>query len=455
MKSAFSIITSRKIESFFLFYIILQPILDLLSYFGLSISLPIRGLVMVVGFYYLLKFPNKKIRKASIIYLVVLGAFLAINLVNNLIIKSPFFLFNEFSYSIKIAYVIEMIIVYSAVFISINSYIDWKYIVQRNITWNMFAIGVVMLIATLMGTGKLSYLNPNKLGHSGWFFSANELSAILAMGFGILILFVVGKSNVKLKLYLLPIGILTLWSMLTIGTKVGLFSAIIILIISLAVSLIYSLVKKENWHNLLLIFIFFVFLIAIVPHTPVGKNLNIDYTIIEKPLDRGNTEEKKPDQNQDNNVESEQDKENVSKITKNVLSGREDFFSMHVSMFKEAPISQKLLGMGPGGNYDKKLKLIEMDFLDWFFAYGFVGFIIFALPLIYMGASIVNIAFKSRLRLFTPEFFMITSSVVLGLGIAFVAGHILLNPASGFYLSILIAYLYVMSMEHNMKLLRK
>lgn len=63
-------------------------------------------------------------------------------------------------------------------------------------------------------------------------------------------------------------------------------------------------------------------------------------------------------------------------------------FKTYKQYYKDAPLSQKLFGMGYAGNYTDKIKLIEMDFHDLFFAFGIVGFLIYLIPLLYFGIKL-------------------------------------------------------------------
>lgn len=120
-------------------------------------------------------------------------------------------------------------------------------------------------------------------------------------------------------------------------------------------------------------------------------------------------------------------------------------------MYKVAPVSQKLLGMGPGGNYEENLKIVEMDFFDWFFGYGIIGFCLFILPIIYFGIMVIKNMFQFKFKQVDRTFLVLGTAIGLGLGIAAVAGHILMNPASGIYFSILLAYFYVLSKGDHLK----
>jgi cation transport ATPase len=145
-------------------------------------------------------------------------------------------------------------------------------------------------------------------------------------------------------------------------------------------------------------------------------------------------------------LEKEQKKENQENL---IFSGRQVYEERHKQFFKEAPMSQKLLGMGYAGNYkynEQKQpdpKLIEMDFHDLFYDFGIIGFALLMIPFIYYGLRIL-LAFITRFKeIFNIKYGMITASLVLALGIAYIAGHILTAPGVGIYFVVLLAYLIV------------
>ncbi|MRB24742.1 hypothetical protein GH839_28555, partial [Bacillus thuringiensis] len=89
---------------------------------------------------------------------------------------------------------------------------------------------------------------------------------------------------------------------------------------------------------------------------------------VEKPEEKAKIEEEVKKE-----LEKEQKKENQENL---IFSGRQVYEERHKQFFKEAPMSQKLLGMGYAGNFkynEQKQpdpKLIEMDFHDWFYDFG-------------------------------------------------------------------------------------
>ena len=347
----------------------------------------------------------------------------------NYLLKDPYFLVQEVTYAIKTIYVIEMLLVYTAVFLSIKKRQDWEKTIQRAIFFNISVIGIVMLLATITSTGNRSYETAVKQGHSGWFYSANDLSAILAISFGVMLLYSI-QAKSKKWLYV-PFLLLTAWAMMTVGTKVGLGALIIGLVAALFLTIIRLFLKKGSWLNLAILAGTLLLSLAYIPYSAIGNNIGITF-FQQTEGDQSNSEEQK-------STIAQQD------MTYKVMSGRELFLKNVVSYYNEAPLLQKFIGMGPGGNYKEKLKLIEMDFLDWFYGYGVVGFLLLMLPLLFFIVMILKGMFRRLQLVFTPSFFMVGLSVVLALGIAAVAGHILLNPASGIYFAIFLSYLYTLS----------
>ncbi|HEX7065265.1 MAG TPA: O-antigen ligase family protein [Bacillales bacterium] len=430
-----------KIEMFFVIYIVLQPLLDVTAFFHLPVSDVFRVFVMFLGFFYLLMNRHRKGHQYAILYLFLLGAVLLANLINSYILKNPFFLSIEVIYVIKTAYFAEMLVVYAFVFRSISEYPDWQKWIQRNAYIAMSIIGIVMLIATITGTGRRSYGSLAKEGHSGWFFSANELGAILAMGIGLMLLYLLNRNKGTIKLMLTPLIMLVIWSMLMIGTKVGLGAALIILGIALVIALVETLLDRRNWLNLAIVTPLLILTVFIVPYMPVGNN--VDFDVFSKWIGKIDLPLEQSTQLEEENLDEKQNLE----VKKELLSGRGDFLRKTWEEYQKAPLSQKLLGMGRGGNYEEVPKLIEMNFFDWFFNFGILGFALLITPMVYLGFLIIKQLCQARFKQLNRTTLLVGAEVVLGLGSAFMAGHILSSPASGIYLAILIGYLYTLTLD--------
>ncbi|MCP3031465.1 O-antigen ligase family protein [Halobacillus sp. A1] len=437
----------RFMEIYLIVFILLQPILDITAYINLPISEPIRVLTLFLGLIYVLLSPYKRAKLFSISYIVLLGIFMGLSLGNNLMVKEPVSLITETTYIIKTSYFLIMLIVYYFVFRSLSERIDWRSKLQKYLTINLTVIGVVMVIASLTDTGKRSYGMLDKEGHSGWFYSANELSAILGIGFAIMILFLMKQPTVKKLFLLIPAVIVTAWAIFTVGTKVGLGSILMVLALGSLIAL-FEAFKKKAWLNAIVLPALFVVSILAIPYTAVGNNMDLTYENNNPAPDTETDGEGSGDNDTGidegtGGAESEEEDDSSGNADATaLLSNRDVFLGEKVEQFRQAPISQKLLGMGRGGNYEDEPSLVEMDLMDWFLNFGILGFVILMTPVVYFIYMILKNLITSRFRVLTGENLFIGVAVGIGLGTAFLAGHVLSAPAAGIYLALLLAYLY-------------
>lgn len=434
------------VENLLIIFILLQPFIDLLTSFSklvleinLTFGVFIRFAVMFLIFIYI--FMSKyKHKKAMILYLLSFGLILLIGLISNYLVKEPISLFGEMQNIAKIIYFPILMFGYIIVFDKIKQNDQLKRKVQSNIFISMLVISIVMVLAVLTNTEILSY-ESNKLGHQGWFFAGNELGAILAMSFGLVVYFVIMQTNTWKKVYYwIPVGLM-IYSMLELGTKVGYGAVAIILVVSLLMSL-YEFFKNRKkikdttpFKINLSVNILFLLLFALyTPFTPVMSNMNIHLGWVG--LDKAHQSEF-----EDLSLQEAEEKRKLA-VENVIFSGREEFLAMYKSAYAEAPVIQKVFGMGDGGNYVNEGHPIEMDLFDIFFSIGIIGFLAYLLPIIYYAYQIIVALVKNFKEKFNLESALIGASIVLGIGVAYTAGHVLTAPAASIYLAILIAYLY-------------
>ena len=109
--------------------------------------------------------------------------------------------------------------------------------------------------------------------------------------------------------------------------------------------------------------------------------------------------------------------------------------------------------MGYAGNYTDKIKLIEMDFHDLFFAFGIVGFLIYLIPLLYFGITLFIRMITNFKKIMTVKYMLLASTLILSLGIGFMSGHVLTAPAVSIFFVVILAYIIV-DFEIKKKVLR-
>jgi hypothetical protein len=429
-----------KFEEFILFFILLQPLIDLLTTLSVSVlkinltvGVFIRFLVMVLGIVYIL-WANRNDHKKNAIYIIFLGFFFFFNVLNNMAVKYPISLGAEVKLISKVLYASVILIVFITLFRGHKDKDKLYEKINKNILISMIIIGIVMVLSMVTGTGIKSY-ESIKLGWQGWFFAGNELGGILAICFPIIVLIAIKKTNSWSDWkHWIPV-VLSVFSLLLLGTKVGYLAPLVVLIIALIMTGIDALKKKEKkWVIPSFIGIIIVLFGLSTPFTPVVFNTNthLSWVGIEQP-DHGKHHKKKKE-----TKEKEIERAQVENL---LLSGREQFLTQHEHYFAKAPISQKVLGMGYGGNYNKEPKMIEMDFYDLFYSFGYLGFLLILLPFFVLFIKIVINFFKDIKRNFTTSNVLIGTGIILGLGVAYTAGHVFTAPSVSIYLAVLFAYL--------------
>ncbi|MGI2747056.1 O-antigen ligase family protein, partial [Bacillus cytotoxicus] len=386
--------------------------------------------------------------------------------------KNPIIMGEEVKFFAKALYVYIMLSSYILALKSLKKLTNIGEKVRDNIMYSTLIINIVMVVSIATSTDFGSY-QWMKVGSRGWFYAGNELGSILAIIFPIVVLYSVQKTKgITSILYWIP-SLLMIYSLIQVGTKVGMGSIGATLAAAIIILLLQVLFDRRNPNKkaLLLNSIIAIVLLAGVigtfKKTPLAQNMGIhnnylaeqnaaqqqqkEKEIKEKLKEQQRNKEKgkeieKVEEEVKKELQKEQQKENQENL---IFSGRQVYAERHQQFFKEAPMSQKLLGMGYAGNFkynEQKQpdpKLIEMDFHDWFYDFGIIGFLLMMIPFIYYGFRILFRMMTRFKDIVNIKYGMLATSLALALGIAYIAGHILTAPGVGIYFIVVLAYLIV------------
>ncbi|MDY7044969.1 O-antigen ligase family protein [Virgibacillus sp. M23] len=404
---------TKKINTLLFIFIILQPVIDLLtsltSTFPISVGAFIRTLLMTSLFISMFIIFYRQHKQ---LFMLLIASYLGLvtSFLLNAMLKDNFIWFAELNFYLKASYFI--IILFTIIYINQYNWLS-KNTLYRATTIVSYIVGITYWIAIITNTSMDSYRYDSS-GHSGWFFSANELSVITLILFTIMIINLL--QHKRLLNWIAYILILSMLPM--IGTKTAYLGGLILI----AIHIIYSLwrAKLQIWkdkHTTILFLILLLF-VCLIPYSPMGSN-----TITGNEQQLNNPE-----------METDEGKEYSSKyaiILKKVLSSRDVFFADVKTNYLHADILRKLFGLGYAGDYQKEPKLVEMDFFDLFFSFGIIGSMLVALPMIGLMKQLL----PSFTRLHIENIFLL-AILGLSLGIAFLAGHVLFAPSVMTYLSI-------------------
>lgn len=418
---------TKVLQAFFF----LQPIIDIITSimineFHLSISLGmiVRFLFLIYALGYIIKNKDKKI----IIYFILWFLYVVINLIGNCLIKDDFNIITQGILLVKMAY-FPFILLFFVLYFKNNKKLDNKIFVNIALL-----VGLSLVISYLTKTAYCSYENYENCYTKGivaWFNSANEYGLILLALLGFTINEFIKKGTLKneISLYLIIIFLCIL------GTKasfIGVIGIITLYIIYYLLACFFNRVKF-SYFNKVFVLILTVFVIAIcTKKLPIYTNLVGAYE---------NAYNEIRDKDCDELCKSE--KEINDQLQKEIVfNGRNDFIVANKTIYKEAPLFNKLFGITTQGNYYEGLPynhINERDFHDLVIYYGIFGFIIDMLLPVYLLVLVIKKVIKNIKLLFNDEIIIYVIVIAIMLFGSFIAGHALFQPAVSIYLAYLIA----------------
>ncbi|MBD1221395.1 O-antigen ligase family protein [Virgibacillus halodenitrificans] len=396
------------------FLIIIQPILDLLTPLTMDLPLSIgalfRTILMLGLFFYIV---NTFFKNNKTYFIAYAGSFLAVAImfVINFTSKANFVFVTEFNFLLKVSY----FLVITYFILSLFQKKPWgnKLIIKATMIASCL-IGFSFWLAIFTETSISSYVNANS-GYSGWFFAANELSIIVLILLGIIVSTLTFTNDLLAWLsFLLIISMIPM-----IGTKTAFLGGLII-VLGHTVLLLWK-TRMRIWKHpsvtayLLVIVLFF----TLLPFTPATSD--------SRPNSMQPQEQRQP-------VVIPTDTSAIYMHPKvvNVLSSRPIYLDSIKADFQDAELPRQLFGLGYAGDYEKQPKIIEMDFFDLFFSFGYIGSVLLLLPVF----MIIWHTVKRPSNSMTAKGNLLLILLLCG-GISFLAGHVLFAPSVMSYIALL------------------
>lgn len=462
------------LEKLLLYFIVLQPILDILTYFSLrtldaslTIGIVIRVLFMGLALWFIFFGNSSKLKKYVIWYLLAIAVVFGIGLVYNFFAKPIFNPFLELQFLAKTVYFHVMLGSYLLLFTSVDKVSSTRLQILKYTSIAMLIVSFSMFLAIITGTSSETY-EWNKFGLKGWFHSGNELGSIIAVCFPLVYLYALLKIDEGKKVYYFTPVVLLAAVAILIGTKVSYFALLLAAVIVFVTYLIYWIVHKvKNIQDSLLklrlvfSFLFLIAFLAVTPFSPTFTNVSGDMGAIEEQRNsqqeaNENDPEGEGGSEDTTGEEGTSEKEGETQLMDSpilviILSARNLYFTEMYNYYMDADPVQKMFGMGYAGNYEspEEIKLIEMDFFDLFFSFGILGIILILIPFLLIIGLFLKLLFQSPGTLLHPQNMLVLISIGFGTGIAFLAGHVLYAPAVNIYLAISIVLLFINMLKMN------
>lgn len=295
---------------------------------------------------------------------------------------------------------------------------------------------VLIKIAELTGTQVATYRGDLTLGTKGWFYSGNELSAILAITLPITIMYTAKKVDY--------IGIVTLLlqihTLLSIGTKTSLISTIIVIAALFVLSVIWGIKYREKANYILIcvLLVSAIFTLCILPNTASYKffALRFEENTVTKPSDDGDIDSSE-------NVDGEGD--TITDFSSFILNGRQDFLKAQKELYANTSVLEKLFGTKYenrlGFGYNGQIKTIEIDIYDIIITYGLFGTILMYFPILLCIFSYICHDRKKE-KTYNASIFWL-AALFVALGISCIAGHVLTSSTIEIFVAYIIGELFL------------
>lgn len=411
-------------------FILLQPILDLLTALQtkytdipISIGISIRGLAFCIIVLYLLFYDSKKVKSYILLFILFCIAFLT----NMYITKGSSFIFSEIYTIVRYFYFSILLLFFYTV------YRDYKEEMFNNkvlIFITFFYFGIV-LIAFITGTSYSSYIDINKMGFNGWFYSSNERGSSYIILLPLLIP-LVNRSKKHL-----PLLLLSIFACILVGTKVGLIG----LVITLVSGLLFYIIRWNK--NMILLMLFILVIVGInYKSLPVYNNITNQSQLLD------NLIESKENMTDEEIKELSKDNKDYLIENKNknmIYSSREVFLEQNIKYYDNQDVVNKIIGSGKTNKYLGDIEVaekVERDFYDVFFTFGILGFVIYFIPMMYLLFNIIKKVIDNFKILFNEKVWFSLTGICLGLLVAFISGHVLLAPSVSIYFVLVFNNLY-------------
>ena len=410
-------------------FLLLLPVIDLLTALMsrfeinlLSAGSIIKSIILLYFVIYALFFSNSRFKKVSIIVYAMILIYVCLYFVFKPQLLLEGFFFREITFLIKAFF-------YPLLFFSLICYFDDcefnKDEIKKILLINSLIYSFILLISHLTGTAFNTYIDGSK-GFIGWFYSGNEVSAIVVL----LLPFVYYLLN-KNKILFLIAFLFECIAISLIGTKVTLFGVIIISFVMFIATLIKHKLSLKTICSLvtlsatLIIFLnsYAVYNMKHIMH--VNQDETKASMIIKERLGQGNK---------------------LIEMSLKLLSGRNIYILNTSDIYSKIQNKSKVF-LGIGFSNTSKInniainKLIEMDLLDLFYHMGIFGLIIVILPYCFALFLFLKSLIKKITKLSTEQFVYIIL-LLLSFGISLISGHVLLDPAVSIYI-ILILILFL------------
>lgn len=433
-------------------FIILCPILDIASFLwrncfntSISPSTIIRPIIPICIAIYLFFKEGKKFKKWVIIGAIIYLIYGIIHLVifQNLHTLSSYSnIMHEAQYIVNYTFMILVL----GIFLYVFKDKDVKNL-NKSIIISAGIYIISIFIAILTKTSSSTYIEG--MGYKGWFESGNSISIILILSTFICL---INLKDKRLRKIIIPIIILVgIYLTTLIGTRVGLYGFILVLVIYAFVEILYNILHKQKFNKRVILLVVagicavLLVVIAVGSSTVqrrqhlkdiqkdiVDENTNIESHItgslleIKQGIENKTLEEGYLSEAQEKSILELYDIANKLNIKNNDQRMQQLIYNV-VLVKNQHNILSILFGNGYMNNFRELV--LEMEIPAFLLNFGICGFILYFVPFLSIFTYSAYIGLKN-IKKINQEYILLLLGAGFALAISFLAGYTFFNMST-------------------------
>lgn len=472
MKKIKELLKKINIENILCAYIILCPILDIISFLfrnkfntNYSPSTFIRPIISIIVIMYLFIKKDKKFKLYSILAALIYGVYAIIHLCIFEKVKTGSSYSNaihEAQYLINYSFMILNLFIYIYVFKNKdNSKL------KLSVLWSACIYIISIYISIITKTSSHTYIYEG-IGYKGWFESGNSLGAILILLMFVYIAFIKDKKYRKIAIPILILNIIFLTTL--IGTRVGLLGVITVLSLYAIVQVFIGLLKNKKADKKIIICISSAVVAIGILVTIFGsatierrKHLkNIENDIIDTRLedkshitgdllkiknkiDDGTLEEGYMSESQKQSILDLYNTANQLNVTNNDQRAQQLIYNLAL-VKNQKNIVLIIFGNGYMANFRELV--LEMEIPAFLFNFGILGFMLYFVPFLSIFIYGAYMAIKN-IRKIDDEYLMILLGSGFTFALSFFSGYTFFNSSS--MMAIIVIYTLLINKINKLK----
>lgn len=441
------------IENILCFFIIICPILDMLSFIfrnlfntNISPSTILRPVIPIIVIIYLFFKEDKKFKLYTFLGFLIFGIYGVIHLYLFTKVKtgsSYSGVIHEAQYIVNYSFMILNLFLYIYIFKDKNTEK-----LKKSILYSACIYVGSIIISIITHTSSYTYLE-EQMGYKGWFESGNSVGAILLLTMFVYINYIKDKKYRKIVIPLLVL--LGTFLMFLIGTRVGLLGFILVVSLYIIVEVFYSLLHNKKVNKRIVgigagLIVAISICVVIFGSTTLERRKHLkeiesdisdenlkenshitgDLLDIKNKIDKNELEDGYMEEPQKKSIIDLYNKANTMKISNN--DQRMQQLIYNIALVK----NQKNLGLilfGNGYVANFRELILEMEIPAFLFNFGILGFILYFVPFLLIFVYGLWIGIKN-IKKVDDEYIMMELASGFTFALSFFSGYTFFNSSS-------------------------